>query len=106
MAYFCMCCLSSRFNDKRTPSWTDRILWRGFADDERYHSNAHQDQEGVAAGQPQQQRTNSGNSTFASVQEVISSDHEPVYCTLDLPREKAQRQKHIDPTRILLCMYV
>eukprot|EP00752_Nemacystus_decipiens_P018264 g16387.t1 len=73
-----------RFNDKRTPSWTDRILWRGFADDKRYHP--HQDQEGSPA-ETLQKHTNS-NSTFASVQEVISSDHEPVYCTLDLPRPK------------------
>ncbi|CAM9851422.1 unnamed protein product [Pylaiella littoralis] len=57
-----------RFNDKRTPSWTDRVLWRGFRDDE--------------PGHPQQHT----NTTFASVPEVITSDHEPVYCLLGLPK--------------------
>eukprot|EP00903_Cladosiphon_okamuranus_P019298 g17739.t1 len=79
-----------RFNEKRTPSWTDRILWRGFADGERDHSHSHshlhqeQEQKGVPAGELQQH----SNTIFSSVQEVISSDHEPVYCVLDLPRTK------------------
>lgn len=63
-----------RYNDKRTPSWTDRILWRGFEDDERHRGQSRQSQR-------------ERNSTFASVQEVISSDHEPIYGLLGLPRE-------------------
>lgn len=64
----------ARFNDKRTPSWTDRVLWRGFRDDE--------------PGHPQQHT----NTTFASVPEVITSDHEPVYCLLGLPSERNERR--------------
>lgn len=48
-----------RFNNKRTPSWTDRILWRGFVEQGEGHR-------------------------FGTVREVIDSDHEPVYCLLDL----------------------
>ncbi|CAM9222615.1 unnamed protein product [Ectocarpus sp. 4 AP-2014] len=74
-----------RYNDKRTPSWTDRILWRGFEDDERL--DAHPQQEGSPRGQPVSGAGRAINSTFAAVQEVIASDHEPVFCVLGLPRE-------------------
>ncbi|CAM9379249.1 unnamed protein product, partial [Discosporangium mesarthrocarpum] len=47
------------YKDKRTPSWTDRVLWRGFD----------------PLGQPD----------FSSVPEVVTSDHEPVYCLLCMP---------------------
>ena len=74
--------MMSRYNDKRTPSWTDRILWRGFEDDRRFCSRQGQEQSDTAVPADQPQDT---NGTFAAVQEVISSDHEPVYCLLDLP---------------------
>lgn len=74
----------SRYNDKRTPSWTDRILWRGFDDDHRCQPEQKQEQSGVPVRTDQLQCT---NSTFAAVQEVIASDHEPVYCLLGLPRQ-------------------
>lgn len=79
-------CYCIRFNDKRTPSWTDRVLWRGFADDETYHP--HPQQKDHPAGHLQQH----ANTTFAAVPEVIASDHEPVYCLLGLPREIYPRQ--------------
>ncbi|CAN0555189.1 unnamed protein product, partial [Ectocarpus sp. 8 AP-2014] len=72
-----------RYNDKRTPSWTDRILWRGFEDDERL--DAHPQQEGSPRGQAVSGAGRAVNSTFAAVQEVIASDHEPVFCVLGLP---------------------
>jgi len=72
-----------RYNDKRTPSWTDRILWRGFDDDHGYLPEQEQEQSAFPVPVGHLQYT---NSTFAAVKEVIASDHEPVYCLLGLPR--------------------
>lgn len=73
-----------RYNDKRTPSWTDRILWRGFTDDQCYQSRDERETEDLSARQEQQQHDDTSGCSFAAVQEIIASDHEPVYCVLDL----------------------
>ncbi|CAM9699290.1 unnamed protein product [Scytosiphon promiscuus] len=74
-----------RYNDKRTPSWTDRILWRGFTDDECHQLPDQQNPEDHYARQTTQHIGDTSSGNFAAVQEVITSDHEPVYCVLDLP---------------------
>ncbi|CAM9349099.1 unnamed protein product [Laminaria digitata] len=63
-----------KYNEKRTPSWTDRILWRGLMDHDQRDD---QRDEGLTL-------TRQG-SNFRAVPEILESDHEPVFCLLGVP---------------------
>lgn len=69
-----------KYNDKRTPSWPDRILWRGLMDHDLTDNQG--DDQGDDQGD--EGLTHRGSS-FGAVPEVLSSDHEPVYCVLGVP---------------------